>query len=524
MIMGFYIQPYQEVMHYECIKHVTQTQDKKRQGELLMTTKAPWYLNIWLISILFAIWPLSLAFPFLFILQLAGIVLAIIHSAKEHKLNLQIVEILAQNTELTQENGNLKNNLAQAQSLLTPEMKNVQELHKLIDELTLKKLSIEGNIKDMETDLSRRISEIKQLDEEIKSKEKKIVDLDDEALVQDFGLYRPHYDFANALDYRERLAEIRAQQKALIKDKKAVSGNTNWQVNGSLSQGKKMVNDTQKLLLRAFNTECDELIAKVKYTNYDASLNRIHKSAETISKLGTIMNISIQPAYLKLKVEELRLAFEYQQKKQDEKEAQKAAREELREAARLQKEIENQKKKIEKEQTHYQTAYEHILKQLEQSPIDPALLAKKAELENQLQDIDKAMKDIDYREANQKAGYVYIISNIGAFGPDVYKIGMTRRLDPQDRVDELGDASVPFNFDVHAMIFSDNAPALEAALHRAFEYRKLNMVNTRREFFHVTLDEIKDVVKKNFDKTVEFIDIPDAEQYRISLKMRERAS
>lgn len=236
------------------------------------------------------------------------------------------------------------------------------------------------------------------------------------------------------------------------------------------------------------------------------------------------MNISIQPAYLKLKVEELRLAFEYQQKKQDEKEAQKAAREELREAARLQKEIENQKKKIEKEQTHYQTAYEHILKQLEQSPIDPALLAKKAELENQLQDIDKAMKDIDYREANQKAGYVYIISNIGAFGPDVYKIGMTRRLDPQDRVDELGDASVPFNFDVHAMIFSDNAPALEAALHRAFEDRKLNMVNTRREFFHVTLDEIKDVVKKNFDKTVEFIDIPDAEQYRISLKMREKAS
>ena len=79
---------------------------------------------------------------------------------------------------------------------------------------------------------------------------------------------------------------------------------------------------------------------------------------------------------------------------------------------------------------------------------------KKAELENQLKDIDKAIKDIDYREANQRAGYVYVISNIGAFGPDVYKIGMTRRLDPQDRVDELGDASVPFNFDVHAMIFS----------------------------------------------------------------------
>lgn len=97
---------------------------------------------------------------------------------------------------------------------------------------------------------------------------------------------------------------------------------------------------------------------------------------------------------------------------------------------------------------------------------------------------------------------------------------MTRRLNPQDRVDELGDASVPFNFDVHAMIFSDNAPALENALHKAFEDRKVNMINHRREFFNVTLDEIKEVIRQNYDKTVEFIDVPDAEQYRESLKMR----
>lgn len=281
-----------------------------------------------------------------------------------------------------------------------------------------------------------------------------------------------------------------------------------------------MVSDTQKLLLRAFNTECDDIISKVKYTNFDASLDRIYKSADAISKLGSIMNISVSNDYLDLKIKELRLAFEYQQKKQEEKEAQKAERAELREAAKLQKEIELQRKKIEKEQTHYQTAYEKLLKQLEATPDNADLIKKKAELENQLQDIEKAIQDIDYREANQKAGYVYIISNIGAFGENVYKIGMTRRLDPQDRVDELGDASVPFNFDVHAMIFSDDAPALEAALHKAFEDKKLNMVNTRREFFNVTLDEIKEVVKKNFDKTVEFIDVPDAEQYRVSQKMR----
>ena len=407
------------------------------------------------------------------------------------------------------------------QALLTPEMRNALTLQEKIRELEQSIQSGQKEIESLDKAIADKQNHISLLDNTISNKKSEIVSLDDEILVQEFGLYEPYFDFANALDYKEELAKIRSKQKELIKNKTAVSGATEWTVNGSASKGKKMVSDTQKLLLRAFNTECDELVAKVKYTNFDASLNKIYKSAEAISKLGTIMHISINSNYLDLKIKELRLAFEYQQKKQEEKEAQKAARAEMREAARLQKEIEAQRKKIEKEQTHYQTAYDHLLHQIEQNPGNADLLKKKDELENQLNDIDKAMKDIDYREANQRAGYVYIISNIGAFGPNVYKIGMTRRLDPQDRVDELGDASVPFNFDVHAMIFSDDAPALEAALHRAFEDRKLNMVNTRREFFNVTLDEIKEVVKKNFDKTVEFIDVPDAEQYRISQKMRK---
>ena len=137
-----------------------------------------------------------------------------------------------------------------------------------------------------------------------------------------------------------------------------------------------------------------------------------------------------------------------------------------------------------------------------------------------LEKLDISLKDIDYREANKKAGYVYIISNIGSFGENIYKIGMTRRLDPFDRVDELGDASVPFKFDVHAMIFSDDAPKLEAALHRAFEHKKLNMVNQKREFFAVTLEEIEEVVKANYDKTVEFVKVAEAGQYRESIKMK----
>lgn len=322
--------------------------------------------------------------------------------------------------------------------------------------------------------------------------------------------------------YKERLTTIRNQQKQMIKQDIAASGNTDWTVNNNKAKGRKMVNDMKKLLLRAFNSECDETIGKVKYNNIETSVRKIVKSAEQIQKLGTIMSVYINQSYIDLKIVELYLAFEYQQKKQQEKEEQREFRAQQREEAKLKKEIEEKRKKIKKEQTHYQQALKNLLSQIKEHGETEDLIAKKAELETELSNIDKSIKDIDYREAKQKAGYVYVISNVGSFGENIYKIGMTRRLEPQDRVDKLGDASVPFKFDVHAMIFSDNAPALEAALHRAFEDRKLNMVNTRREFFYVTLDEIKQVVKENFDKTVEFIDFPDAEQYRTSLKMREQ--
>lgn len=398
-------------------------------------------------------------------------------------------------------------------SLLTPEMQNAFTLQQKIAELNLQYSELANSI-------SLKNQELNSIIQEITSKKADIVWLDEAIQIQEFGLYEPQFDFASSLDYKEELARIRKRQKDLIKDNRAVTGNTGWSVNGNFAQGKKMVTDTQKLLLRAFNNECDDLVAKVKYTNFDASLNKMYKSSEAISKLGSIMSISITQIYLDTKVKELRLAFEYQIKKQQEKEELQAARAEQREQAKVERELAEERKKLDKEQTHYQTAYEKIQKQLEMDPDNAELQQKEKEISQHLNDVEHALKDVDYRSANIKAGYVYIISNIGAFGNDIYKIGMTRRLEPMDRIDELGSASVPFNFDVHAMIFSDDAPALEAALHRAFEDRKLNMVNQRREFFRVTLDEIKTVVKNNFDKTVEFNDIPNAEQFRISQKMR----
>lgn len=354
---------------------------------------------------------------------------------------------------------------------------------------------------------------------------KEVIETSETILLQSFGLYTPRFSFVNSDEYKARLLEIRAQQKDMIKDKSAVSGNTNWTVNGNAAKGRRMVADMQKLLLRAFNSECDDVIEHVKYNNIESSEKRITASRDAISKLGNLMGVSIQPRYYRLKIEELYLAFEYQQKKQQEKEEQKEARARMREEAKLAKEIEEERKKLEKEQKHYQNALKKITEQLASASEEDraAIEEKKRELEQQLSKIDQEFQAVDYREANQRAGYVYIISNIGAFGEDVYKIGMTRRLDPMDRVDELGDASVPFDFDVHAMIFSDDAPRLEAALHNAFADRKLNFVNQRREFFHVSLDEIKQVVKANYDRSVEFIDLAPAEQYRQSLLMKKQA-
>ena len=350
-----------------------------------------------------------------------------------------------------------------------------------------------------------------------------LIETEEAALLQSFGLYTPHFEFARADDYKARLLEIRARQKDAVKDGLAVTGNTTWSIDGSQTRGRKMVADIQKLLLRAFNAECDDIVEHVRYNNIESSEKRITASRDAISKLGQIMGIGITAGYYRMKIDELHLSFEWQQKKQQEKEEQREARAEMREAAKLAKELENERRKLEKEQSHYENALSKINEQLAAASDDEldAVRERKAQIEKQLEKIDAAFGDVEYREANQRAGYVYVISNIGAFGENVYKIGMTRRLDPMDRIDELGDASVPFKFDVHAMIFSDDAPKLEAALHNAFADKKLNFVNQRREFFNVSLEEIKQVVRDNFDKSVEFVEIPPAEQYRESLLLRE---
>ncbi len=405
-------------------------------------------------------------------------------------------------------------------NMLLPEQQNIEKLNQEIKDLNAKIAELNFTISGSSTKVNQLNAQASNLEMEIQGKRKQLAVFEVDINALDYGLYKPTFEFANSDLYKDQLNKIREKQKLSIKNDIAAYGNTNWQVNGSASQGRTMVNNYKKLLLRAFNVECDDIVANVKVSNLERSIERIEKISEQISKLAKTMGIGIAPDYVRLKIDEVKLALDYQQKKQEEKERQKELRAQEREEAKVRKEIEEERKRLKKEQAHYENALKTILAQIENNGETEELLEKKAQLEGQISDATKAIEDVDYREANRKAGYVYVISNIGAFGEEVYKIGMTRRLDPQERVDELGDASVPFNFDVHAMIFTEDAPALEAALHGAFESKKLNKINTRREFFKVSLEEIKEEVRKNFDKTVEWVDVAEAEQYRQSALLK----
>jgi hypothetical protein len=413
------------------------------------------------------------------------------------------------------------------------------DLQKAIGELSEKKEAVARSINELEAEFAKKQQQLNQqvadlnrqidqkraeLNREIENKRKELVVMDEEILLQSFGFYKPRYNLMNTDAYKTKLEQIRQQQEMLVKSGKAAYCSTNWTINNSQREGERMAKDYVKLILRSFSNECDASIINVKFNNIDSIEKKIRKAFDTLNTLGNRMSISISHQYLDLKLQELYLAHEYQIKKQQEKEEQKLLRERMREEAKALKEIEDMKLKLGKEEKHFTKALDSVEAQLLRASTDAEreLLEKeKASIQQQLAEVEKTKQDILNREQNTRAGYVYIISNVGAFGENIYKIGVTRRLDPQERVDELGDASVPFDFDIHALIFSNDAPALENALHKAFEGRRLNLINRRREFFNVTLEEIKQVVRTNFNKPVEFIELADAAEYRQSLALKQ---
>lgn len=353
--------------------------------------------------------------------------------------------------------------------------------------------------------------------------QQQLLGAEDAVQLESFALYEPKYQFTNSIDYKNRLDDIREDQKRTARGLSAeVDAWDSYAVELTKAQWKKLRKDALKLALRSFNSESEYCVDNVKFSNMEKMEERIRRSFETCNKLLKAVDAWWKDIVLERKLQELHLAHEYQMKRQEEKEAARQAREDQREQEKLEKEIREARAKIEKERRHFTSALQKLQLRLgaasDQQERD-GLQTRIDELSSQNNKLDEEERLLDYRERNARAGYVYVISNIGAFGEGVFKIGMTRRLEPMDRVDELGDASVPFRFDVHALVFSDNAPALEAKLHSRFAAGRLNKVNGRKEFFRADLNQIETVIRANYDAVVEVIHAAPAEQYRESLRL-----
>ncbi|UHG89807.1 DUF4041 domain-containing protein [Spirosoma oryzicola] len=284
---------------------------------------------------------------------------------------------------------------------------------------------IELDVEKLRNDYAAKRTVYESLLQEINLFESKLEDIS-------YGLYEPVYNYSSSDQYKEKLEVIRDSLKQLIKEEKAVSCPVEWSVGGSRAEGRRMTKQYAKLMLRAFNGDCDAAIARVSWNNMGNMEARIAKSYEAINKLGSVNQSTIIQACYGYKIAELRLEFELQQKLQAEKEEQRMIREQMREEEKAQREIETAQRKAEDEEAKYQKALAKATEEAKRATGDQlaSLDQKIKELEQLLTDVQLQKERALSMAQQTKSGHVYIISNIGSFGEDVFKIGMTRRLEP----------------------------------------------------------------------------------------------
>jgi hypothetical protein len=350
--------------------------------------------------------------------------------------------------------------------------------------------------------------------QELERLQRDLVTTSNAALLQEVGVYEYRHPLEHAEAYKAELEDLRQEIRDMVKGGHAFETTTEFTVGGSTREGRAMVRDTAKLMLRAYNAEADTCARTLRDGTLVASEQRLEKAALTIGRLGRVLGIGVSQEYHLLRLRELALVADYQAKKAEEREVERAEREQRRDAERAERELRQERDRLEerlrKERDHYRTL----------ARMGDAEAAERARVK--VAEIEQAIAGVEAREANIRAGYVYVISNIGAFGEHMVKIGLTRRLDPMERIRELGDASVPYRFDVHALVFSDDAVGLEARLHQALSDARVNLVNQRREFFHATPGEVKALLKQHAGHLLEFIDEPEAPEWRQSEGERRR--
>lgn len=254
-----------------------------------------------------------------------------------------------------------------------------------------------------------------------------------------------------------------------------------------------------EFVLDAFNGKVDSILTKVKHDNYGKLAQEIKDAYQTVNHNGSAFrNAVITETYLASRLNELRWAVAVNELKLAEREEQRQIREQMRDEERARKEYEKTIREAEKEEKMLQKAMEKARKEMLAASLEERekLEAQLAELSRQLEEAEAKNQRALSMAQQTRRGHVYVISNIGSFGSEMLKIGMTRRLDPLDRVKELGDASVPFDFDVHAVISAEDAPSLENELHNRFGDSRVNKVNRRKEFFKVALTEVRTLIEE----------------------------
>jgi len=363
-------------------------------------------------------------------------------------------------------------------------------------------------------EIDRRTLALAQLRAEYVELAEKVIETREIAILQEAGVYQYRHPLQDAVAYKARLTGLQALIKDAVKAGSAVRGATNWTVNGSTREGSKMVREFSKLMLRAYNNEADNAVRSMKPYTLESSVARLEKARQTISRLGGTMNIQITDSYHAMRVQELELTADYLAKTAEEKERAREERARLREEEIARREFEREQERLRKEYAHYESTAATLRAQGDLDGADRA--------DARLAEIQNAIDGINRRAANIRTGHVYVISNVGAFGTDMVKIGMTRRLEPMDRIRELGDASVPFHYDVHAMIFSDDAVTLETRLHHDLADRRVNRVNLRREFFRATPAEVRDLLDRHQTSIIRWADVPEALEWRQSETARRQ--
>lgn len=487
-----------------------------------------WYLSTWFIALCCACW--FLVFP-----TIAGIILLIIRTVNDKKQQEQLQFTYNQNSQLLQENTVMKqkvdelgvNEYLQTKEKLDELNQEIQDNNVTIDKLRteISELEIKNDklSKSVATQ-ERKVSRSKELYKSLSYAFDNFIDLDipynncrlNQKDLDDAELISP------SVTLKLHCMDVKSLRKAYKENEKLIDNLLNQYSTRYTTKANKSIYD---LMVIALMAELQNILYALKYEKLDVAIQHVKDISAKYLKIAGDGNQTIAGTLTKfigeieyLFINAVKIEYNYYVKREQAKQEQMALKEQMRQEAEERKALEQEKKSILREEEKFNTEINKLQKTMSSTTDDDEINKLKArilELQSQLSDVVVKKEEITNLQ-NGKAGTVYIISNLGSFGEDVFKVGMTRRLEPQDRINELGNASVPFKFDVHSFIFSQDAVSLENKMHEILNDMRVNKVNMRKEFFRIPIDELEKIVYE-IEPTAEFNKTMVAGEYRQSL-------